>query len=265
MSLLQLDLLLWPDADPLALSLIESVYGEAWQIDRSAARVRRHWLDQPPPEPNAAHQLWLIGSDSSADQAPPDNVVHLVHQAIRCGQSLVALGSAVRWVESTLAPQLPATGLSYQPCRGGLATLPLLLCQLKRDHGEGLTNAVAHRLHLPALTQPLPPGVTLPAKVAAAIELMQANLEEPLTSDELAGLVGISRRQLERLFKQALQRVPSQFYLELRLNRARELLRTTATSIIQIGLSCGFSSGSHFSSAYRAFFGTSPRDERRRP
>jgi transcriptional regulator GlxA family with amidase domain len=74
----------------------------------------------------------------------------------------------------------------------------------------------------------------------------------------------VSRRQLERLFKQHLDRVPSQYYLELRLNRARQMLRQSSKSIIQIGLSCGFSSGPHFSSAYRNHFGITPRDDRQR-
>ena len=91
---------------------------------------------------------------------------------------------------------------------------------------------------------------------------MEANIEEPLTTDEIAQHVCVSRRQLERIFKQYLNRVPSQYYLELRLNKARQLLMQTSKSIIQIGLSCGFSSGPHFSSAYRNFFGATPREDR---
>ncbi|MNN16119.1 HTH-type transcriptional regulator CdhR [compost metagenome] len=91
---------------------------------------------------------------------------------------------------------------------------------------------------------------------------MEANIEEPLTTDEIAQHVCVSRRQLERIFKQYLNRVPSQYYLELRLNRARQMLMQTSKSIIQIGLSCGFSSGPHFSSAYRNFFGVTPREDR---
>jgi transcriptional regulator GlxA family with amidase domain len=99
-------------------------------------------------------------------------------------------------------------------------------------------------------------------KLTQAVMLMEANIEEPLTTDEIAQHVCVSRRQLERIFKQYLARVPSQYYLELRLNRARKMLTQTSKSIIQIGLSCGFSSGPHFSSAYRNFFGVTPRDDR---
>src|SRR3546814_5864399 len=99
-------------------------------------------------------------------------------------------------------------------------------------------------------------------KLTQAVLLMEANIEEPLTTDEIAQHVCVSRRQLERIFKQYLNRVPSQYYLELRLNKARQMLMQTSKSIIQIGLSCGFSSGPHFSSAYRNFFGATPRADR---
>jgi len=105
---------------------------------------------------------------------------------------------------------------------------------------------------------------TLQPKLTEAVTLMEANIEEPLSTDEIAQLVGISRRQLERLFKQYLGSLPSRYYLELRLNRARQLLRDTNSSIVQVGLMCGFSSGSHFSTAFGALFGNTPREERQR-
>jgi transcriptional regulator GlxA family with amidase domain len=99
-------------------------------------------------------------------------------------------------------------------------------------------------------------------KLAEAVALMEANVEEPLPTEDIARLVGVSRRQLERLFKQHLQSLPSRYYLELRLLRAHHLLRETGQSILQVGLACGFSSGPHFSSAYRNHFGITPREER---
>jgi transcriptional regulator GlxA family with amidase domain len=105
---------------------------------------------------------------------------------------------------------------------------------------------------------------TLQPKLTEAVTLMEANIEEPLSTDEIAQLAGISRRQLERLFKQYLGSLPSRYYLELRLKRARQLLRDTNSSIVQVGLMCGFSSGSHFSTAFGALFGNTPREERQR-
>ncbi|OZB32852.1 MAG: AraC family transcriptional regulator [Pseudomonas sp. 34-62-33] len=153
---------------------------------------------------------------------------------------------------------------------GGMAVLDLLLAVLARDHGVELAGAVSEELVVERIREggerqriPLQNrlGSSHP-KLTQAVLLMEANIEEPLTTDEIAQHVCVSRRQLERIFKQYLNRVPSQYYLELRLNKARQLLMQTSKSIIQIGLSCGFSSGPHFSSAYRNFFGATPRDDR---
>ena len=100
------------------------------------------------------------------------------------------------------------------------------------------------------------------AKLHEAVALMEANLGEPLPTEDIARLVGVSRRQLERLFKQHVEALPSRYHAELRLARARRLLQQTSQSILQVALGCGFASGSHFSNAYRARFGKTPRDER---
>ncbi len=63
-------------------------------------------------------------------------------------------------------------------------------------------------------------GVLQP-KLSEAVTLMEANIEEPLSTDDIASLVGLSRRQLERLFKQYLGSLPSRYYLELRLQRSQ--------------------------------------------
>lgn len=157
-------------------------------------------------------------------------------------------------------------------CGGGVAVADLFLHLAARHHGAELAAAVAENLLLDRIRgrddrQRIPlknrVGSNQP-KLVQAVMLMEANLEEPLTTDEIAQHVCVSRRQLERLFKQHLDQVPSQYYLELRLNRARQMLRQTSKSIIQIGLSCGFSSGPHFSSAYRNHFEITPREDRQR-
>lgn len=91
---------------------------------------------------------------------------------------------------------------------------------------------------------------------------MEANLEEPIDLDELAVYVAVSRRQLERLFQKYLHCSPSRYYLKLRLIRARQLLKQTPMSIIEVASVCGFVSTPHFSKCYREYFGIPPRDER---
>jgi transcriptional regulator GlxA family with amidase domain len=153
---------------------------------------------------------------------------------------------------------------------GGLTVLDMLLALLTYEQGAELAGAVSEELVVERIREggerqriPLQNRIgSSHPKLTQAVLLMEANIEEPLTTDEIARHVCVSRRQLERIFKQYLGRVPSQYYLELRLNKARQLLIQTSKSIIQIGLSCGFSSGPHFSSAYRNFFGVTPREDR---
>ena len=72
----------------------------------------------------------------------------------------------------------------------------------------------------------------------------------------------LARRQLERLFRRYLDRTPTRYYLELRLNRARLLLLQTDMSVLDVALACGFVSASHFSKCYRDVYGRTPRDQR---
>jgi transcriptional regulator GlxA family with amidase domain len=158
-------------------------------------------------------------------------------------------------------------------CSGGTASIDLMLNMIARQHGHELAAAVAdqvlherirdhhdhQRMSLPARL-----GVRHP-KLLAVIEMMEKNLEEPLSRIELARSAGLSTRQLERLFRKYLNRSPARYYLELRLDKARLLLLQTNMSVIDVALACGFVSASHFSKCYRDFFGRTPRKERGLP
>lgn len=159
-------------------------------------------------------------------------------------------------------------------CAGHQASRDLLIGWLGQRHGERFAQELAAQFglaHVPAADerQRVPLGARLAAqqgggsaKLAEAVALMEANLAEPLPTEEIARLVGVSRRQLERLFRQHLDALPSRWYLGLRLALAQRLLRQTSQSVLQIALGCGFASGPHFSNAYRAFYNRTPRDER---
>ena len=92
---------------------------------------------------------------------------------------------------------------------------------------------------------------------------MEANIKEPIGQEDLAYHVHLSRRQLQRLFQRYLLCTPSRYYLQLRLERARELLRQTCLSIVEISALTGFVSTSHFSKSYKEFHARSPSTERR--
>ncbi len=156
-------------------------------------------------------------------------------------------------------------------CAGALATVDALLAMMGQDCGAELADRVAtHLICGPLRTvsdrQRIPfvtgPGERHP-KLADALRLMESNIEEPLTTDDLAQLVGVSRRQLERIFRQHLDAMPSRYYLALRLEKARAQLQRSSKSVLQIGLACGFTSAAHFSNVYRDHFGVTPREDRR--
>lgn len=93
------------------------------------------------------------------------------------------------------------------------------------------------------------------------ISLMSANIEEPLSPEQLAHYAGRSRRQIERLFQQQLGTTPVRYYLELRITEGRRLLQHSDLPILDVSVACGFVSPSHFSKCYAAYFGNSPSRE----
>jgi transcriptional regulator GlxA family with amidase domain len=157
-------------------------------------------------------------------------------------------------------------------CAGGQSSLDLMLKLISTVHGSKLAaqiseQSMCERIRGTEDRQRIPLQLHLGAnqpKLTEAVTLMEANLEEPISLDELSNYVGISRRQLERLFQKHLSCVPTRYYLNLRLNRARLLLLQTSKSIVDIALACGFISAPHFSKCYRDMFGIPPRDERRK-
>jgi len=138
------------------------------------------------------------------------------------------------------------------------------------QHGKGVAQAVCEQFMVDRVRSdrdrqrvPLQVLGAFHHHLIEAAELMEAHIEEPLSLDEVAARVGLSRRQIERLFKRHLGTVPSKFYLEARLRRARTLLLQTTMSIMEIAVACGFESPPHFSRCYRSLFGCMPSAERR--
>jgi AraC family transcriptional regulator, glycine betaine-responsive activator len=155
-------------------------------------------------------------------------------------------------------------------CSGGTAALDLMLHLIAAKHGQELAGKVSEQCLMDRIRQPhdhqrMPYRVRLGIhhpKLIGAIEMMEANVEEPLNQEMLARCVGLSRRQLERLFRKHLGRPPAQYYLELRLERARHLLYQTTMPIMNVAFATGFVSASHFSTCYRQLYGRTPRAER---
>jgi len=149
---------------------------------------------------------------------------------------------------------------------GGAASLDMMLHRLRDDYGPDLATWVADqmvytvpRIHSDAQRASLQsrPEVRNP-KLLMAMRVMENNIEDPLTPDEIADVVGLSTRQLERLFAKYLNISPKRHYLRIRLEKGRNLLRQTDLSVTDVCVACGFKSLSHFSKSYRANYGIPP-------
>lgn len=155
-------------------------------------------------------------------------------------------------------------------CAGGTASLDMMLNLIGQDFGENLVNRVCEqqltdRVRNPHDRQRLPLRARLGiqnTKVLSIIEFMENNLAEPLSLVEIADEADLSRRQIERLFRQEMGRSPARYYLEIRLDRARHLLVQSSMPVVEVAVACGFVSASHFSKCYREVYNRSPQQER---
>ena len=188
--------------------------------------------------------------------------------------------AVIHWENmSALREEFPRVAFSEQlfvidrdryTCTGGVAPLDLMLHIIKEHHGRHIAPLISEQFILDRIRNdqdrqyiPLQARVGLfHENLIEAAALMEANIEEPLSLDEIAALVGVSRRQIERLFKRYVGQVPTKYSLDMRLRRARELLLQTAMSIMEIAVACGFQSPPHFSKCYRNLFGHTPSTER---
>jgi AraC family transcriptional regulator, glycine betaine-responsive activator len=189
--------------------------------------------------------------------------------------------ATIHWENlSALREEFPRVKISDQlftidrdrfTCSGGTAPLDLMFNLIQLKLGPKILQRVSEqfivdrvrndtdRQYIPLRAQV---GVSHRGLIRVA-QLMEENIEKPLSLERIAKATGLSRRQIERLFKRDLNCVPKRYYLEMRLRRARELLLQTAMPIMDITTACGFQSPPHFSKCYRNQFGHPPSAERR--
>jgi transcriptional regulator GlxA family with amidase domain len=155
-------------------------------------------------------------------------------------------------------------------CSGGIAPIDMMLSLVRSRFGKTLVAEISSQLILDRVRdaddrQYIPLAARMGSNQSTLrkiAELMESNFEEPLSAVELAELVGLSLRQVQRMFSETLGTTPTKYYLRLRLQRARALLTQSAMSVTQIAVACGFQSAGHFSKTYRSMYGRSPRTER---
>jgi transcriptional regulator GlxA family with amidase domain len=157
-------------------------------------------------------------------------------------------------------------------CAGGLSALDLGLTIVSQMVEGDVASEVAEiavltRIRSPADSQrmavPWRYGVH-DKRIEHSIILMERNIENPLPLQEIATSVGLSVRQLERLFRKSMQRSPLSIYRQIRLKHSRELLIHSAERITTIAVRCGFADSAHFGRQFKAHFGETPAEVRAR-
>ncbi len=239
--------------------------------------------------------LVICGGDGSENLTDPRTLSFVREQARRAklsgaisdGSYLAARAGIFDGYRSTIHwqchdgyveqnPDLDITRQIYEidrdrfSCAGGSAAFDLFLQLVERDYGRHLSLEIAENfLHTDIRPQVSPQRLNPSFKFAASsprlsgiIEHMEENLEIPLPLPKLAAHVGITTRQMDRIFKQYVGESPSKFYVGLRVRRAAYLLRQTNLSISEISVACGFASTSHLSKHFQRVWRMSPRQYR---
>jgi AraC family carnitine catabolism transcriptional activator len=179
-------------------------------------------------------------------------------------------GFAEQFPRALLREQLFTSDRNILTCAGGTAGLDLMLHLIGLRHGDQLASEVADQiLHYPIRQAETAQrhtlgGVseTMHPVVKAAIGLIETNIAEPPTVPAIAARLGVSQRQLERLFRRAMGCSPVRFSQLLRLQYARVLLTSTRMSIRDVSAASGFNSLSYFSLAFAKCFGKKPSEYR---
>lgn len=154
-------------------------------------------------------------------------------------------------------------------CAGGTGAVDLAAWIIERHLGKAVADKALHIL-LADSARPAnapQPHVVIEhqardPRLETAINLIEQNLAQPPSVERIAERVGVSRRQLERIFREELGMSPWKYSLGRRLRQAHMLLTQTEHSITGIAHECGFADASHFSRHVRSTFGASPQTVR---
>ena len=176
-----------------------------------------------------------------------------------------------RFPQITVSQTLFEVGPRRLTCAGGTAALDMMLNAIAADHGAALANRVAeHCLHDRIRSGDAAQRMALPLRtrihhprLADAVQHLEHTLDRPVAIADLATHVGLSERQLLRLFGRHLGEGPAQHHRRLRLEHARTLLRNSSMTVTDAAVAVGFESVAHFCRAYRAQYGRSPGLDRR--
>lgn len=150
-------------------------------------------------------------------------------------------------------------------CAGGSSSADLAVYLIRRHIGSDAERNALEVLQIEKARSPLDIQPRRPlydefedARVRATLIAMEQNLENAVSIEKLATMVGLSRRQLERVFLDHAGISPAKAYNRVRLERAKSLLVRTKRPLIDIALEVGFENASHFARCCKRMFGRTP-------
>lgn len=243
----------------------------------------------------ACSSLFLISGQNVGDRAAPEVLSFLRRErargtqigAICSGAYILAKAgllndrrAAIHWsfhdsFEETfpdvqLCKNVFVTDEAFVTASGGTAATDMMLHLIGEAHGTDLAVAIADMMVYSGVRPAnAAQQISLQARhgirnphIAEAIRLLNESAPYYLPTSEIARKIGISTRQLERLFQKHLKVSPKRFAIDQKLTRARNLLLQTERSVSEIALACGYESASHFIRTYQNRFGVTPHNQR---
>ncbi len=147
-------------------------------------------------------------------------------------------------------------------CTGALAAFDLMLDRIGETHGAALRLEVAMLFMAPGATPSVAPPIAKSRVVGRALSAMRAEIETPISMPDIARQAGCSLRELEQRMRTELGEPPSTIYRRIRLISARKAILETNQPITEIALRAGYEDGSAMTRAFKAEFGTTPRQLR---
>jgi AraC family transcriptional regulator len=96
-------------------------------------------------------------------------------------------------------------------------------------------------------------------RLKRAFDCVEARLAEPLSLADIASATGLTRMHFAAQFRAATGLRPHEYLLRRRIERAQELLLGTGMPLVDVALSVGFQTQSHFTSVFKRFTGQPPR------
>ena len=241
--------------------------------------------------PKSDYYLVFVGNLPTKNNSP--ELLNKLREAHRSGATVIGIDTGafalahtdlvnesvvVHWEATSTFhehfPRLPTSNHLYKidgnvvSCAGGIATLDLMLELIKRHYGEVLATEVANALvyqprdgRHPQRTDNQKSGKTKSLS-DRLLNIMETNLDFPLTAAEIAEKLGISKSTLERYCTHHFGLTPMRMYLGIRLQSARNFLFYSDSSVEEVALAYGFSSPSVFSRTFKNYFGQPPSDFR---